>query len=187
MGNFLLHRARENTKEKTMIIGIDPGNEGAIATLSNRPARVRMMPTLKETKSRRVYDEQKIRQFLEQRKKAIQHVFIEKVGVRPGEGAVGAMSFGTGYGILRGICIGLHIPYTLVLPASWKRTICKGMNTDVKKSKQASIIIAKRLWPDISLLPTPRCKNESDGMADALCIAEYGRRTLMGQCMGKGE
>ena len=34
------------------------------------------------------------------------------------------------------------------------------------------------LFPDVSLLATPRCKKPHDGMAEALLMAEYARRKL---------
>ncbi len=49
----------------------------------------------------------------------------------------------------------------------------KRINKDVKA---ASIILAKRLFPSVSLLPTERCAKDSDGMSDALLLAEYERR-----------
>ena len=163
----------------TLTIGIDPGLSGAIASIHDRGlVYVRSMPTLKATKTKETLDEQRICQFLEVRKNSIKHVFIEKVSAMPGQGVTSMFRFGTGWGILRGICTGLHLPYTLVHPTTWKKVICRDMP---KGSKDVSIIVAKRIWPDISLLPTPRSRKDSNGMADALCIAEYGRRTLAGR------
>jgi hypothetical protein len=36
--------------------------------------------------------------------------------------------------------------------------------------------VAKRLFPGVNLLPSDRCRKESDGMSDALLICEYARR-----------
>jgi len=157
-----------------MIVGIDPGLSGALAYISDKIIHVRPMPTLKSTKTKRMMDEQRICQFLEKRKGVIQHVFIEKISAMPGQGVTSMFNFGTGWGLLRGICVGLHLPYTLVHPITWKKVICR----DMPKGKDVSILIAKRLWPNVSLHPTDRSKKDSDGMADALCIAEYGRRLL---------
>jgi len=158
-----------------IIVGLDPGLKGAVAFVKGEKARVHIMPTLKMTKSKNAIDEQKVREILEKWK--VGHVFIEKSQAMPKQGGVSMFNYGTGYGLLRGICVGLRLPYTLVHPRTWKKVICK----DMPKSKEASIIAAKRLWPEINLLPTTRSRKESDGMADALCIAEYGRRLLMGE------
>lgn len=158
-----------------IVVGIDPGLKGAIAFLKGKKARVHIMPTLKMTKSKLTIDENRVRDMLEKYK--VGHVFIEKAQAMPKQGGVSMFNYGTGWGILRGICVGLHLPYTLLHPRTWKKVMCH----DMPKSKEASIIAAKRLWPNISLLPTPRSKKDSDGMADALCMAEYGRRLLQGQ------
>lgn len=45
---------------------------------------------------------------------------------------------------------------------------------------QRSIVVAQRLFPGQTLLRSPRAKKPSDGMADALLIAEWGRRRAHG-------
>ena len=163
-----------------MIIGVDPGLSGAIATIRNYPVRERVvvkvmpMPTHALTKSKKELDEQAIAQFFRQRHAAIQHVFMEKVHSMPGQGVSSCFTFGCGWGLLRGMFSALQIPYTLVHPTTWKKVMCR----DQPKGKDASIIVAKRLFPTVSLLPTERSRKDNDGMADALLIAEYGRRTL---------
>jgi len=156
-------------------IGIDPGFGGALAIVGKGRAVAKPMPTLNLTKTKKTLDENQICKLLEKHREITQHIFIEKVSAMPKQGVTSTFNFGAGWGILRGICVGLHIPYTLVLPTTWKRVMCRDMP---KGSKDVSIIVAKRLWPDINLLRTPKCRKEDDGMADALCIAEYGRRML---------
>lgn len=161
-----------------IVVGIDPGYKGAIATIStnnSRPRKTIPMPIIKVGNKNQI-DENAVRDFLERRHESIQHVFIEKVHSMPKQGVASTFAFGAGWGLLRGICVGLRLPYTLVHSTTWKKVICK----DVPKGKDAGILVAKRLWPGICLLPTTRSKKDSDGIADALCIAEYGRRTLIG-------
>jgi len=158
-----------------MIIGIDPGMKGAIAFRRGRGVTVRPLPVLRVTKNKRAVDEVTVRQILEHRRSAIQHVYIEKVQSMPGQGIASAFNFGAGWGLLRGICVGLHLPYTLVHPTTWKRVMCKDMP---KGTKDVAILVAKRLFPDVSLKRTARSTKDDDGLADALCIAEYGRRQL---------
>ncbi|MHA1345024.1 MAG: Holliday junction endonuclease [Candidatus Heimdallarchaeaceae archaeon] len=158
-----------------IVVGIDPGLKGAIGFIKNNKVKVLPMPTLKITKTKNALDERKLRKCLLKYK--VGHVFIEKVHAMPGQGVTSMFNFGTGWGLIRGICVGLGLPYTLVTPQAWKKVICKGMP---KGSKDVSIIIAKRLWPKVNLLPTKRSRKDSDGMADALCIAEYGKRTVAG-------
>lgn len=153
------------------VLGIDPGLSGAIAAVGlGGKASVWPMPSLKIDKSKRALDEHAICQYLEERKSKILHVFIEKVAAMPGQGVVSMFTFGAGWGLLRGICVGLHLPYTLVAPTTWKKVMCR----DLPKGKDVSILVAKRMWPNVSLKPTRKCEKDSDGMADALCIAGYG-------------
>jgi len=154
-----------------IVAGIDPGLKGAIGLVQDKKAKVFPMPTLKLTKSKKTIDEQALREYFVKYK--VKHVYIEKVSARPGQGVTSMFNFGAGWGLVRGILVGLQIPYTLVAPQTWKKVMCK----DMPKSKDSTIIVAKRLWPKLNLKPTPRSK-ESDGMADAVCIAEYGRREL---------
>jgi crossover junction endodeoxyribonuclease RuvC len=98
---------------------------------------------------------------------------VEKVGARPGQGTVSMFSFGQSYGFILGVLTAFGIPYQLVSPATWKREF--GL---LKSQKQGSVDVCKRLFPGVNLLPTERCRKESDGMAESLLIAEYARRKM---------
>ena len=63
---------------------------------------------------------------------------------------------------------------------AWKKTVLAG----TAKDKDAAIEYCRRAFPQVSLLPGPRCRKPHDGMADALCLLEYGRRVLVGQILG---
>lgn len=96
---------------------------------------------------------------------------VEKVGAMPGQGVTSMFSFGQSYGFILGVLSAFGIGYQLVPPFTWKREF--GL---LHTGKQGSVDVAKRLFPGVSLLPTDRCRKESDGMADALCLCEYARR-----------
>jgi crossover junction endodeoxyribonuclease RuvC len=96
---------------------------------------------------------------------------VEKVGAMPGQGVTSMFSFGQSYGFVWGVLTALGIGYQLVPPTLWKREF--GL---LHTEKQGSVDVAKRLFPGVSLLPTDRCRKDSDGMSDALLIAEYARR-----------
>ena len=98
-------------------------------------------------------------------------VAVEKVGAMPGQGVTGMFSFGQSYGFILGVLAAFGIGYQLVPPTVWKREF--GL---LHTGKQGSVEVCKRLFPGVSLLPTERCRKESDGMSDALCLAEYARR-----------
>ena len=96
---------------------------------------------------------------------------VEKVGAMPGQGVTSMFSFGQSYGFILGVLTALGIGYQLVPPRKWKAEFGL-LNTQ----KQASVDVAKRLFPGVSLLPSDRCRKESDGMSDSLLLAEYARR-----------
>jgi hypothetical protein len=98
-------------------------------------------------------------------------VIIEKVQVMGKTfGAKAALSSGQKYGELIGICTALGLKIVEVSPAVWKRSM------GLTREKDTSIALCERLFPEVDLLPTPRCTKPSDGMAEALLLAEYGRR-----------
>jgi crossover junction endodeoxyribonuclease RuvC len=100
---------------------------------------------------------------------------VEKVHSRPLDGVVQAFSFGKSYGIVLGLLGGYGIRTELVTPQAWKQVVLAG----TAKDKDAAIAYCRRAFPQISLLPTPRCRKPHDGIADALCLLEYGKRTFI--------
>lgn len=103
-----------------------------------------------------------------------EHVFavVEKVGAMPGNGSVSMFNFGKSYGFILGVLSALCIPFQTVLPREWKKEF--GLNSD----KAKSIEICHRLFPDLDLRRTDRCRTDSDGIAEAILIAEYARRKM---------
>jgi hypothetical protein len=109
------------------------------------------------------------------------HVVIEDVQVRPGEGIKSTRTTCVNWGRLVGIAEGLSLPVTIVHPKTWQKVMLAGFGKMDKVSrKAASVSVAQRLWPGTSFMPTERCKRPSDGMAESALIAEWGRRVLKG-------
>lgn len=96
-------------------------------------------------------------------------VVIEKVHAMPGQGVSSTFSFGCGYGKLIGMCQTLGVPFQLVLPPAWKKLILAG----TPKDKDAAIDYVRRIHPEVQLVP-PGCKKPHDGIADAVCLVEWG-------------
>ena len=93
---------------------------------------------------------------------------IEHVSVRPGEGAVGAKSFGRGLGILEGVAAALAIPVTFYTPPTWRRAV--GLPAGQANTKDAARAECVRRWPSKAGLFALK---KSDGIADAslICLA----------------
>lgn len=65
------------------------------------------------------------------------------------------------------------LTYELVKQHTWHAAM---FSTKTKDSKQTAIITAKRLFPHVSLRLSARAKKDNANVADALLLAEYGRR-----------
>ena len=146
-------------------IGVDPGKSGAFAVMNDNGERWAapwsdegFVIAMKSLTTLRDRDGEKL------------IACVEKVGARPGQGTVSMFSFGKAAGFIEGVLSALGIPYQLVPPRTWKREYSLG------NDKGKSIEVCKHLFPDVNLLPTDRCRKESDGMAEAILLAEYARR-----------
>ena len=95
---------------------------------------------------------------------------VEKVGAMPKQGVTSTFNFGKSAGFIEGVLTALDIPFQLVTPKMWKSEY--GLNSD----KAKSVEVCKRLFPNVNLKRTERCKKDHDGMAEALLMAEYARR-----------
>lgn len=100
---------------------------------------------------------------------------IEKAQSFPGQGISSAFGYGDHFGQLQGLMIALKIPYALIPPKTWAKEVQCGTLTKLDPKKR-SLEAARRLFPQVSLLATERCKKPHSGMYEALLIAEYVRR-----------
>jgi crossover junction endodeoxyribonuclease RuvC len=101
-------------------------------------------------------------------------VIVESQQCFPKQGGKSNFTTGFGYGRLLGLLEGLEIAHQVVRPKVWQKAM--GI-VGSGQSKQQAASIALRLWPGLCLLATPRCRVPHDGLADALLMAEWGRRT----------
>lgn len=146
-----------------IVAGIDVGFSGAICIMnSNKEITYAVdMPIIKTKKTE--LDEVAIRQYFTIGE--IEHCFIEKAQSMPGQGISSTGRYMAGYGLIRGICVGLGIPYTLVHPRTWKKAMMK----DMGKDKGASIVRVKQLYPNLEF-----ARKKDHGICDAILIARYG-------------
>lgn len=148
---------------QTTYIGIDPGKSGALAIIHS-DGGVEIKPfnsaDYVNTLDRLTLFETPIK------------CCVEKVGAMPGQGVVSMFNFGHNLGFIEGILQANSIPYQLVPPQTWK----KEFSLTGEKSK--SIEVCQKLFPNVSLLASERCRKPNDGMAEALLMAEYARRKL---------
>jgi crossover junction endodeoxyribonuclease RuvC len=164
-----------------MILGIDIGTHGALALLTpdGQLVEIADMPVLRDGPKGRPAVNAPLLAELVYRWHATQ-AFIEHVGARPGEGAVGAFAFGRSRGVIEGVLAAAGVPITFVTPPAWKRAV--GLTL---KSKDASRSEAIRRWPDHAAL-FARVKDASsrlyrsphnDGSARKPCRADGRSRS----------
>jgi hypothetical protein len=89
---------------------------------------------------------------------------LERVHSMPRQGVVSAFTFGQGYGGLIMALEALEISYSLVQPTQWQRKFNCLSGGDKNVTKRA----AMRRFPEQTI---------THAIADALLIADYGRRT----------
>lgn len=150
------------------IIAIDPGQKGGIAIHQNGTTTAQ--PMLLAGKA---IDLPAIAELVRSTDPAL--AVIEKVASMPGQGVASTFTFGMGYGQIQGLLAGLGIPFELVTPQAWKKLILAG----TPKDKDAAIAYCRRAFPDVPLV-MPRCRNPHDGIADSLCLLNYGLRSFGG-------
>ncbi len=162
----------------SIIIGVDPGLDGGIARIRAGVGGVSAipMPTI-GTGRRKEYLPALVCElrFLDD---APVYMFIEKAQPYPKQGVTSVFTYGRHYGIWIGICAALEIPLEEVTPRAWQKVMLGSRTGD---TKARSVECAARMFPRVSLMRTGRCSKPHDGMADALLIAEFGRRSLMGE------
>ena len=140
-------------------IGIDPGKSGALALLTE-DGQCTVVP----------FQESAYTAILKAASGPSSVCCLEKVGAMPGQGVVSMFNFGHNLGYIEGLLQAFDIPYQLVPPQTWKKEFC------VTSDKNTSIEVCRKLFPHVSLLPTERSRKPSDGMAEAMLMAEYARR-----------
>lgn len=149
------------------IVGVDPGKSGGLACIDSLNGTFKYIPMPLVGKE---IDAKAIHVFLMECQPDL--VVIEKVHAMPGQGVTSMFNFGKAYGSVIGLVTGLSIPLAYVTPQAWKKLVLAGTNKD----KDAAITYVAQRYPNINLV-LPRCRKPHDGIADAVCIAEYGIKT----------
>lgn len=151
------------------VMGIDPGNKGAVAILTDAGELVEVwdMPTL-EVKVGKATKTRISAQLLAHELRNWDNVLrchMEAVSSSPQMGVSSAFAFGEGFGVVKGVLAALQIPLVLVPPAKWKRDM--GLN----QSKDGSRALAIAKWPrhagEFKLV-------KHDGRAEAALIGLWG-------------
>ncbi len=155
---------------RRLILGFDIGNTGAGALIDETGALLEVidMPTLRDgPKNRPAVNAALLAETVW--KWRATEAFVEYVGARPGEGAVGAFAFGRSRGVVEGVLGACGVPATQIAPASWKRAV--GIPPGRDGAKDAARSEAIRRWPGQAAL---FARVKDDGRAEAALIAVAG-------------
>ena len=164
-------------------IGIDPGLDGAITKCYNGEALdSRLMPTLKNVRrgsSKRFINLDMLLRKLKDLDEPLHRVtcVIEAVHAMPGQGVTSSFNFGYNFGIVCAMAHCMHWEILLVSPMKWKNYILKDYpRSKVKKEeKLRSVRYCLEHHGYHDLIPLGK-RTYHDGIADSLCLAEYGYR-----------
>ena len=182
------------TPDQRVFVGIDPGNQGAIAFyrphdnalhIYNMPTKAVPIPAsqqrtsfLRNIKNKRVMDIGATAEIFIRYHKHIHLAVIEDVTAmtyvskdvgRRGQGAASSFKFGKSAGALFGILATLKIPTLAVRPVTWKLQM--GLSADKKLSLRKAI----------DIFPLHKHKFEKfrdEGKAEASLLAWLGYETL---------
>lgn len=164
----------EGVRAMRICIGIDPGQDGAYAAINEESG----------TQETHHWDDAGFIEFARNIIKGslVKVACLERTAASPQMGVVSAHKFGKSAGFIEGVLRSFEIPYQLILPMTWKKEfglIVKGVKLGDKADKgKMSIAVCEKLFPEVNLYRTPKCKTKHDGMAEALLMAEYARRKL---------
>jgi crossover junction endodeoxyribonuclease RuvC len=151
-----------------IVLGIDIGVQGAFALLDRENGKLLLvhdLPVLKDGPAgRRAINAPILAGIIY--KSHADHAFVESVGARPGEGAVGAFAFGRSRGVIEGVLAAAGIPVTFLTPPTWKKAV--GLTLTSKDAARSEAI---RRWPNYADF-FKRVKD--DGRAEACLIAVAG-------------
>ena len=140
-----------------IIMGVDPGASGGLAYVGDQTRLAiafKSMTLLEQwNEISRVYCK----------------AYLESVHSMPRDGVRSAFSFGKSYGNLETLLVAAEIPFERVTPSVWQKEFGlikrKGETHTQKKNRHKSL--AQEMFPSVKV---------THAVADALLIAEYGRR-----------
>ena len=146
-----------------MIAGIDCGyRTGGVALIGDDAAEVHDLPVWSEGG----VDMRQLLDILSGQ--GVDHIFIERQQAMPRQGVSSTFKLGFAFGQIVATAALSGIPYTLVTPVKWKRSM------NLPKDKDSARRMAVQWFPDLS---KQLSRKKDEHRAEALLIALYGRGT----------
>lgn len=155
-----------------MIVGIDPGNTGAIASLDyDGTVKYCFDLPLEQEGNKKIIDGFELSRIIIDLKPTC--IVLEKVHAMPGQGVTSMFNFGQGYGIIKGTLQSMGHEYELITPQAWK-----GLAGLLKTEKDAARIKAIEEFPEAEKFLQ---RKKDSGRADAIWIGYYGLKKYLGE------
>lgn len=145
-------------------MGIAPGRDGALAVVSGFGSVIKLVP----------FDVETYRNVIRRAGCYSVKCCLENVSVTPEQDAASAFGLGEGFGFIQGLLAANEIPYEVVAPQEWKKEF------QITGGKNSSVAVCGRLFSGTNLRRGEQEKEDHGGMAEALLMAEYARRTVLG-------
>lgn len=177
-----------------IVVGIDPGSKGGLSWIS--PKGISSIPIpYKEVRNARhkVLDVSRLDKWIQECISKFgkpDSVVMEDVHAMPRDSRKAAFTFGWNSGSIASYFLSLGHEIEYIAPKDWQGKILSPLLSSYKSGKQHSDLTRKELlklasreyvkgkYPSLSLIPSPRSKNEHDGMSDSVCLAEYKRLSV---------
>lgn len=144
-------------------IGVDPGQNGGIATIDEEGADTVRMPSTDQDIYNLLVELRYLSPYC--------HAILEKVHSMPKQGVASSFKFGVNYGIVRMALTAAGIPFEEVTPQRWQKVLgIPHRNKLETPSEWKNRLKAKaqQLFPSVKI---------TLATADALLLAEYCRRS----------
>lgn len=156
----------------TVFFGLDPGISGAFAAIDadRQVVALHDLPIIRDGKLAFVDAPELVGHMIAARDGRPARIYVERVASMPGQGVASSFQFGVGFGSLLAACRYIAMPLELVTPATWKRAL------GLSSAKRASLDRARMSFPTAELHLA-----KHDGRAEALLLADYGRRQHAGK------
>jgi crossover junction endodeoxyribonuclease RuvC len=158
-----------------IVIGIDPGIGGGIASYNGEILDVSPMPFIDEFAVKKEMDWQGVIDLAQTKwmkhnePNMNTHVFIEQTWAHPKQGVTSVFTFGYHSGALYGIFLALGFFVHYVSPQKWKAAM--GLTG---KEKLESVKLAETLFPEHQNVFRGPKGGPRDGPAESSLIAKYG-------------
>ena len=152
-----------------IVVGIDPGLNGAIAVLQDKKVlSITDMPVMADgKKNKRQLNNAQLAEIL--RKNSSEgdeiSIVVEQVNAMPGQGVTSMFNFGQTFGAIKGVCAALQLPIFFVRPSKWKKYF-----ELINSSKDSSRTKAIEMYPNLS---DQLAKKKDVNKSDAILIARF--------------